>query len=165
MTPEMLDAARANVLAAGADNVDIREGRLEDLPVDDAAVDAVTSNCVINLVPDKSAVFKEISRVLRPGGRLVISDIVLDGELPAEVRENVLAYVGCVSGAEQRETYFGRLADAGLGDVEVITDVDFLEMTEKAAPTEVGSILEVTGISREEVRGIVRSVTYRARKL
>jgi arsenite methyltransferase len=164
MTPEMLSAARANATAAGADNVDIREGRLENLPVDDATVDAVTSNCVINLVPDKSAVFHEISRVLRPGGRLVISDIVLDGALPAEVRENVLAYVGCVSGAEQRDVYFRMLADAGLGDVEVIKDVDFLEMTEKASPAEVQSIMEATGISKDAVTGIVRSVTYRALK-
>jgi len=164
MTPEMLNAARTNVAAAGADNVDIREGRLENLPVEDATVDAVTSNCVINLVPDKSAVFNEISRVLRPGGRLVISDIVLDGELPEEVKENVLAYVGCVSGAERRDTYFGMLADAGLGDVEIIKDVDFLEMTEKASPAEVQSIMEATGITKDAVRGIVRSVTYRARK-
>jgi len=165
MTPEMLDAARANAAAAGADNVDIREGRLEDLPVDDATVDAVTSNCVINLVPDKSAVFKEISRVLRPGGRLVISDIVLDGALPDQVRDNVLAYVCCVSGAEQRESYFKMLADAGLGDVEVIKDVDFLEMTEKASPAEILAIMEATGISKDAVSGIVRSLTYRARKL
>jgi SAM-dependent methyltransferase len=164
MTPEMLDVARANAQAAGAENVDFREGRLEDLPVDDASIDAVTSNCVINLVPDKSAVFREISRVLKPGGRLVISDIVLDGPLPVEVRENVLAYVGCVSGAERRETYFKRLADVGLGEVEVVKDADFLEMTEKASPAEVESILAATGITREEVRGLVRSVTYRARK-
>jgi hypothetical protein len=94
----------------------------------------------------------------------VISDIVLDGALPSKVRENVLAYVGCVSGAEQRDTYFGMLADAGLGDVEVIKDADFLEMTEKASPAEIQAIMEATGISNDEVRGIVRSVTYRARK-
>jgi arsenite methyltransferase len=164
MTPEMLDAARANAATAGADNVDFREGRLENLPVEDGTVDAVTSNCVINLVPDKPAVFKEISRVLRPGGRLVVSDIVLDGVLPEQVRENVLAYVGCVSGAEQRDVYFRMLTDAGLGDIEVIKDVDFLEMTEKASPAEVAAIVEATGISKEETRGIVRSITYRARK-
>jgi len=164
MTPEMLDAARANAADAGADNVDIREGRLENLPVEDATVDAVTSNCVINLVPDKSAVFKEISRVLKPGGRLVISDIVLEGALPEEVRENVLAYVGCVSGAAPRDVYFHMLTDAGLGDIEVIKDVDFLEMTEKASPAEILAITEATGVSKDELRGIVRSVTYRARK-
>lgn len=164
MTPEMLAAARRNAEAAGAEQVDFREGRLEDLPVDDASVDALTSNCVINLVPDKALVFSEISRVLRPGGRLVVSDIVLDGDLPAAIRENVLAYVGCVAGAERRERYFEMLSEAGLGEVEILKDVDFLEMTEKASPAEVVSLMEQAGIARDEVAGIVRSVTYRARK-
>ena len=164
MTPEMLSAARKNAAAAGAEHVDFREGRLEELPVDDASVDAVTSNCVINLVPDKALVFSEIARVLRPGGRLVVSDIVLDGELPDAIRENVLAYVGCVAGAERRERYFEMLNAAGLGEVEVLKDVDFIEMTEKASPAEVLSLMEQAGIERDEVKGIVRSVTYRARK-
>jgi len=164
MTPEMLAAARKNAEASGAEQVDFRLGRLEDLPVDDASVDAVTSNCVINLVPDKSKVFDEIARILRPGGRLVVSDIVLDGELPAAIRDNVLAYVGCVAGAERRERYFEMLEDAGLGEVEVLKDVDFLEMTEKASPAAGVSIMEQAGIDRAEVTGIVRSVTYRARK-
>jgi ubiquinone/menaquinone biosynthesis C-methylase UbiE len=164
MTPEMLAAALRNAEAAGAAQVEFREGRLENMPLEDASVDAVTSNCVINLVPDKSEVFAEIARVLRPGGRLVISDIVLDGELPKPIVDNVLAYVGCVAGAEQREFYFRMLADAGLGEVEILKDVDFLEITEKASPAEVLSIMEQNGISREEVAGIVRSVTYRARK-
>ncbi|MDX2437354.1 MAG: arsenite methyltransferase [Acidobacteriota bacterium] len=165
MTPEMLEAARANATRSGADHVEFREGRLEQLPVDDEIVDAITSNCVINLVPDKSAVFAEIARVLRPGGRMVVSDIVLDGELPDAVQKNVMAYVGCVSGAQRRQVYFDLLADAGLGDVEILKDVDFLEMTEKASPAEVISLLEEAGIERSEVAGIVRSVTYRARKV
>ena len=164
MTPEMLAAARKNADAAGAHQVEFREGRLESLPVDDASVDAVTSNCVINLVPDKALVFSEIARVLRPGGRLVVSDIVLDGDLPDAIRENVLAYVGCVAGAERRERYFAMLEDVGLGNVQILKDADFLEMTEKASPAEVLSIMEETGIERDEVKGIVRSVTYRARK-
>jgi arsenite methyltransferase len=164
MTPEMLEAARGNAARAGVEHVEFREGRLEHLPVDDATVDAVTSNCVINLVPDKAAVFAEIARVLRPGGRLVVSDIVLDGELPAIVRDNVMAYVGCVSGAERRQIYFEKLAAAGLGDVKILKDVDFLEMTEKASPAEIISLLEAAGIERSEVAGIVRSVTYRATK-
>jgi ubiquinone/menaquinone biosynthesis C-methylase UbiE len=164
MTPEMLAAARRNAEAADAHQVDFREGRLESLPVDDSSVDAVTSNCVINLVPDKALVFSEIARVLRPGGRLVVSDIVLDGDLPDAIRDNVLAYVGCVAGAERRERYFAMLEDVGLGEVEVLKDADFLEMTETASPAEVHSLMEQAGISREEVEGIVRSVTYRARK-
>lgn len=165
MTPEMLEAARANAAKSGVEHVEFREGRLEHLPVDDATVDAVTSNCVINLVPDKAAVFAEIARVLRPGGRLVVSDIVLDGELPDLVRENVMAYVGCVSGAERRQVYFEKLAAAGLGEVEILKDVDFLEMTEKASPAEVISLLEAAKIDRADVAGKVRSVTYRARKV
>jgi ubiquinone/menaquinone biosynthesis C-methylase UbiE len=164
MTPEMLAAARKNAETAGANQVDFREGRLEDLPVDDASVDAVTSNCVINLVPDKAVVFAEIARVLRPGGRLVVSDIVLDGDLPTAIRESVLAYVGCVAGAERRERYFEMLSDAGLGEVEILKDVDFLEMTEKASPAEVITFMEEAGVARNEVEGIVRSVTYRAKK-
>jgi SAM-dependent methyltransferase len=164
MTPEMLESARANADRAGVTNVSFRKGRLEQLPVDDDSVDVVTSNCVINLVPDKSAVFAEIARVLRSGGRLVISDIVLDGELPDAVQKNVMAYVGCVAGAERREKYFETLDAAGLGDVEILKDVDFLQLTEKASPAEVVSILEETGIKRKDVEGIVRSVTYRARK-
>ncbi len=162
MTPEMLSAARANASRSGVDHVEFREGRLEDLPVDDATVDAVTSNCVINLVPDKTAVFAEIARVLRRGGRLVVSDIVLDGELPASVTESVMAYVGCVAGAEPRETYFRMLADAGLTEVEILKDVDFLEISDKASPAEVSSLLEAADISRSDLNGIVRSVTYRA---
>ena len=162
MTPAMLTKARDN--AAGHDNIEFREGRLEELPVDDASVDAVTSNCVINLVPDKAVVFREIARVLRPGGRLVISDIVLDGDLPEAIRDNVLAYVGCVAGAEKRESYFRKLTDVGFTDLEILKDVDFLEMTDKAAPAEVLAIMESAGISRDDVMGIVRSVTYRAKK-
>ncbi len=162
MTPVMLAKAREN--AAGHDNVEFREGRLEALPVDDASVDAVTSNCVINLVPDKAVVFREIARVLKPGGRMVISDVILDGALPEAVSNDVLAYVGCVAGAEKRASYFQKLADAGLTDLEIIKDVDFLEMTEKAAPAEVLAIMESAGISKDDVTGIVRSVTYRAKK-
>jgi len=162
MTLEMLAKARAN--AAGHDNVEFREGRLEELPVDDASIDAVTSNCVINLVPDKAVVFREIARVLRPGGRLVISDIVLDGDLPETIRDNVLAYVGCVAGAEKRDSYFQKLTNVGFTDLEILKDVDFLEMTTKAAPAEVLAIMDSAGISRDDVTGMVRSVTYRARK-
>jgi SAM-dependent methyltransferase len=164
MTPEMLAAARRNAAAAGADWVEFREGRLESLPLEDGSVDAVTSNCVINLVPDKAAVFREVARVLRPGGRLVVSDIVLDGDLPAAVRDNVMAYVGCVAGAERRAAYLSMLAAAGLGDLEVIKDVDFLEITDKASPAEVLSLIDDAGIDRAEVAGIVRSITYRAFK-
>lgn len=164
MTPAMLDKARAGAARLGFDHVEFREGRLERLPVEAASVHAVTSNCVINLVPDKAVVFAEVARVLRPGGRLVISDIVLDGQLPEALARDIYAYVGCISGAEQREAYFDKLRQAGLGDIEVLSDVDYLAKLAAAAPNEVQQFLERTGIAFEQVAGVVRSLTYRARK-
>jgi len=162
MTPEMLAKARHNAAATGLDNVEFREGRLESLPVDDGSVDALTSNCVINLVPDKAPVFREIFRVLRPGGRVVISDIVLDGVLPDAVTDDVLAYVGCVAGAMAREDYFGMLTEAGLTEIEILKDVDFLAATK--IPGEITDLMSATGLRLADVEGIVRSVTYRAFK-
>jgi SAM-dependent methyltransferase len=164
MTPEMLERARANAGKAGFTQVEFREGRLESLPVEDASVDAVTSNCVINLVPDKARVFAEIARVLKPGGRLVISDIVLDGRLPESVEKDVHAYVGCVAGAAGRGAYLGWLREAGLGEAEVLKDVDYLAGLKEAVPAEAEALLQRTGVRWEDVAGKVRSITFRARK-
>ena len=164
MTPAMVERARGNAAKAGIGNVSFREGRLEALPVADASVDAVTSNCVINLVPDKGAVFQEVARVLKPGGRLVVSDIVLDGELPEVLRNDLLAYVGCVSGAMQRGQYFGLLEAAGLGQVEVLKDVDYLAAVAGTLPEEAQALLDRSAVRPEELAGKVRSVTYRASK-
>lgn len=163
MTPEMLDKARAGATRMGFSNVEFRAGRLEALPVDAASVDAVTSNCVINLVPDKAAVFREVARVLKPGGRLVVSDIVLDRPLPEALAADLLGYVGCISGAEQKSCYFSALADAGLGDIEVLRDVDYLDSLLATMPAEVEALLARTGTKLEDVKGTVRSITYRAR--
>jgi arsenite methyltransferase len=164
MTPEMLARARASASRAGLKHVDFREGRLESLPVEDASVDAVTSNCVINLVPDKAAVFREVARVLRPGGRVVVSDIVLDRPLPEAVAKDVLAWVGCVAGAAKRDDYFGMVAAAGLSDTTLLKDEDSLEALAEVAPDEADALVERSGVPREELRGIVRSVTWRAVK-
>jgi SAM-dependent methyltransferase len=164
MTPEMLRKARANAANLGYGHVEFREGRLERLPVVDASIDAVTSNCVINLVPDKTAVFREIARVLKPGGRLVVSDIILDGALPPAVEKDVNAYVGCISGAMPRPAYFAALEEAGLRDVEVLKDVDYLGAMLDAAPEEVGALAARTGVAIDDLRGKVRSVTFRACK-
>jgi arsenite methyltransferase len=164
MTPEMIERARANAGKVGATHVEFREGRLEALPVDDATVDAVTSNCVINLVPDKGRVFAEIARVLKPGGRLVISDIVLDGRLPERVEKDVYAYVGCISGAAARPDYFGQLRDAGLGEPDVLKDVDYLAGLKASAPQEAEALLERNSVRWEDLAGKVRSITFRARK-
>jgi arsenite methyltransferase len=162
MTPAMLAKARANAEKMGARNVEFREGRLEALPVTDASIDAVTSNCVINLVPDKAAVFREVARVLKPGGRIVVSDILLDGELPETIQTDVLAYVGCVSGAMPREEYFALVGAAGLAKVKVLRDVDYLATLAQSAPDEVAELERRTGVKREQVFGRVRSVTFRA---
>jgi SAM-dependent methyltransferase len=164
MTPAMLEKARANVGRAGVGNVEFREGRLEALPVESASIDAVTSNCVINLVPDKGAVFAEVARVLKPGGRLVISDIILDGALPEVVAKDVYSYVGCVSGAMLRDEYFGLLRRAGFSGVEVLKDVDYLGSVGDAFPAELARLLASSGIAPEALTGKVRSVTYRASK-
>jgi arsenite methyltransferase len=164
MTPEMLERARVSADRLGLPQVEFREGRLEALPVEDASVDAVTSNCVINLVPDKARVFREVARVLKPGGRLVISDIVLDGPLPEAVETDVYAYVGCVSGAAPREDYFARVREAGLEDVEVLRDTDSLEGLREVDPVEAQGLLDRTGVSWNDVAGRVRSITFRARR-
>jgi SAM-dependent methyltransferase len=164
MTPEMLARARASAARAGLDNVEFREGRLEALPVASDSADAVTSNCVINLVPDKEQVFREIARVLKPGGRLVISDIVLDGRLPEQIENDVHAYVGCVSGAAPRETYLGWLAAAGLGEVEILSDADYLAELREVAPADTDELLRRGGVVWDDLAGRVRSVTLRARK-
>ena len=162
MTPAMLERARRNAEQGGFANIEFREGRLEALPVADASVDAVTSNCVINLVPDKAAVFREIARVLKPGGRLVISDVVLDGELPEAIAKDLSAYVGCVSGAAQRGDYLGLLQAAGLAEVEVLRDVDSTCGLAEPAPGETEALLQRAGVRLPEIAGKVRSLTFRA---
>jgi arsenite methyltransferase len=164
MTPQMIEKARTNAGRAGYSQVEFREGRLESLPVQDASIDAVTSNCVINLVPDKARVFAEVARVLRPGGRLVVSDIVLDAPLPESVERDVYAYVGCVAGAAIRDDYFAQLRAAGLGDVEVLRDVDYLAGLRESAPAAAEALLQRTGVRWDALAGRVRSITYRARK-
>lgn len=119
MTAVMIEKARANKAKLGAENVEFRLGEIEHLPVADETVDVVISNCVINLSPDKPQVFREAFRVLRSGGRLAVSDIVTDGPLPQEVKQNMAAWAGCVSGAIDREDYIAALAEAGFVDIEL----------------------------------------------
>ncbi len=125
MTEDMLERARENALKGDFTNVDFRKGLIEDLPIDDSEVDVVISNCVINLSPDKDAVFKEAFRVLKPGGRLMISDIVLEREIPSRIRDSVTAYVGCVSGADMKEDYLQRILKVGFEEVKVIEEIPF----------------------------------------
>jgi SAM-dependent methyltransferase len=128
MTTDMLDLARRNAEEGGFSNVEFREGEIEDLPVEDGTVDVIISNCVINLSPDKPQVFREAFRVLRPGGRLMVSDIVLTGELPEDVKEDVYQYITCIAGASMREDYLGMIAEAGFVKVEVVDETGYSEL-------------------------------------
>lgn len=120
MTTEMLDLARGNAQRAGITNVEFHQATIDKLPFPDASVDCVISNCVINLAPDKPAVFREIARVLKPGGRLAVSDIALKKPLPAEIGQDLMAYVGCIAGAILIDDYRRQLAEAGFAAVQVI---------------------------------------------
>lgn len=125
MTPEMIEKARENARKGGFRNVEFRLGEIESLPVEDCSVDVVISNCVINLSPDKERVFREAFRVLKPGGRLVISDTVLLRELPENVKRSVDAYVGCIAGALEKQEYLETIKKAGFHDVRVIMEALF----------------------------------------
>jgi SAM-dependent methyltransferase len=120
MTPEMLDLARRNAAKAGATTAEFHHATIDRLPLPDACADCVISNCVINLAPDKAAVFREVARVLKPGGRLAVSDIALKKPLPSEVAGDLMAYVGCIAGAVSVADYRRQLTEAGFAHVEVI---------------------------------------------
>ena len=120
MTPEMIKLARRNARKVEATNVEFNWGEIEDMPLPDGSVDLIISNCVVNLSPDKAAVFREAYRVLKPGGRMVISDIVLDGELPPPIRESLIAWAACVAGALQEPDYLGKIRAAGFTGVDVL---------------------------------------------
>jgi arsenite methyltransferase len=122
MTPEMIAKARDNARKLGLANAEFRTGTIESLPVDDASVDVILSNCVINLSSDKPRVFSEAHRVLKPGGRLMISDLVALGDLPTSVRESIAAYVGCVAGVSLKQNYLDMLREAGFEQVEVVQE-------------------------------------------
>src|SRR5258705_4792428 len=120
MTAAMIDRSRENAKRGGYTNVEFYQSTIDQIPLPDASVDCVISNCVINLAPDKPAVFREIARVLKPGGRLAVSDIALKRELPPELGNDLMAYVGCIAGAILTDDYRRMLADAGFAHVEVI---------------------------------------------
>ncbi len=120
MTPDMIDRARSNLEKVRANNVDFRLGEIEHLPVEDRIVDVVISNCVINLSTDKPQVFREIFRVLKPGGRLAVSDIVTDGVIPEEIRESMQSWAECFAGAWDAKDYVKAITDAGFVNVKVV---------------------------------------------
>ena len=134
MTDEMLERARSNAAKVGVRNVEFRRGSIEQLPVADASIDVVISNCVINLVPDKRCAFREAFRVLRAGGRLAVSDLVLTRRLPASLIESAEAYVGCVSGAALRDDYLGAIHESGFQNVVVRAESRFGEVIPMQMP-------------------------------
>ncbi len=125
MTPEMLKRARANAAKGHYDNVEFRQGEIEYLPVETRSVDVIISNCVINLSLEKAKVFKEAYRVLKPGGRLMASDLVLTRDLPEDLKGSIDAYVGCLAGAIKKDDYLRFIKAAGFQDVKVISEAGY----------------------------------------
>jgi SAM-dependent methyltransferase len=132
MTPDMIRLAQQNAKKMGADNVEFRLGEIEDIPLPDASVDVIISNCVVNLSPDKDAVFREAHRVLRPGGTLSISDMVVTRPLPEPIRQRVEAWASCIAGALVEDDYLNRIRLAGFADVDVRSR-DYLSISRSAA--------------------------------
>jgi SAM-dependent methyltransferase len=132
MTPEMIARARTNAEAGGYTNVDFYHSTIDRIPLPDTSVDCVVSNCVINLAPDKSAVFREIFRVLKPGGRVAVSDIALNGDLPKEIASSIAAYTGSISAAIKIEEYRAELLKAGFEYVEIVDSGSDLNAYKKA---------------------------------
>jgi len=125
MTEDMLEKARVNAMTGGYSNVEFRQGDIENIPVKESTADLVISNCVINLAPDKARVFREIYRVLKPGGRLCVSDIVSKGSIPDNVRDDMEKWAGCIAGAVEKDAYLDMIRTLGFEHTEVRCEVDY----------------------------------------
>jgi arsenite methyltransferase len=160
-TDQMLALARRNAAEAGAGNVEFLKGDMERIPLPDASVDVIISNCVINLSADKGQVLREAYRVLRPGGRFAVSDVVVRGEIPAEIRRSMELWVGCIAGALEEREFEALLRDAGFEDPS-------LEPTRVYDPEDARSFLEEAGLDveafSETVAGRIMAAFVRARK-
>jgi ubiquinone/menaquinone biosynthesis C-methylase UbiE len=156
MTVEMLERARANCKKGGYKNVEFRLGEIENMPIADNTADIIISNCVVNLSPDKQRVFDEAYRVLKPKGRLMISDIVLLKELPEKVKSSVFAYVGCVAGADLKEDYLGKIKKAGFGHVDAVEENHLTEMFQNEP--DVRAFVEEQKLTKNEIAEISDAV-------
>jgi len=160
MTPDMLALARKNAVkfftTTGLANVEFREGKIEALPVEDASVDVVISNCVINLSPDKPRVFREVYRVLKPGGFMIVSDIVLNRPLPESARSNAGLYAACIAGAMLREDYIQSAIAAGFETVEILSDRTYKATNAFEDP--------ITSDTSDVLAGVAASITLQAVK-
>ena len=164
MTPEMIERARSSAKRLNVQNVEFRQGYLEDLPVESNSIDVIISNCVINLAPDKSKVFGEAFRVLKPDGKLAVSDIVTDGPLPESIKKSLSAWAGCVAGAVEAKDYIGMMEAVGFTNIS-ITPVFFEKETIDSVITEMGNAIELKTISRDDVYKAVYSAKIIAQKL
>jgi arsenite methyltransferase len=156
MTAEMLERARANCKKSGYRNIEFRLGEIENLPIADNTADIIISNCVINLSTDKQRVFQEAYRVLKPKGRLMISDMVLLSDLPEKVKQSVLAYVGCVAGADKKDDYLGKIKQAGFTQVEVVQEDHLPEML--LNEPDVKAFVEEQHLTEQEIADISNAI-------
>jgi arsenite methyltransferase len=157
MTAEMIEKAKENAKKGNYENVEFRLGEIEKLPVSDASVDLIISNCVINLSPDKGKVFEEAFRVLKPGGKMMISDIVLLRELPGSIKQSIEASVGCVSGAIRKDEYLQKIQDVGFQSVKVMGESSFSVEFIMNDPV-VKGVVERSGIPSQKLEEIASSV-------
>jgi arsenite methyltransferase len=166
MTPEMIEKARENARRGGYENVEFRLGEIENLPAPDCGVDVIISNCVINLSPEKDRVFREAFRVLKPGGRLMVSDIVLLHKLPDSIKKSVAAYIGCVAGASRKDEYLQHIKAAGFQEVAIIDETSFSSNYAVKDPI-IETLVNDAGISRADLKKLsssVKSIKVRAVK-
>ncbi len=166
MTAEMIDKARNNCRKGKYTNVEFRLGEIENLPVADNTADIIISNCVINLSPNKPRVFAEAYRVLKPKGRLMISDMVLLKEIPEAIKKNVEAYIGCISGAEKKEQYIKDIKQAGFKDVEIVKEIQlsFEAIVSDATAKQIMNDLKITKKQAKEILGAAVSIQVKATK-
>ena len=148
MTQTMIDKAQSLAISHGYENVEFRLGEIENLPVDNESIDIIISNCVINLAPDKSKVFNEAYRVLRSGGRILVSDLVTEGELPLEVKKNFDAWACCIGGALEKNQYLTTIQNAGLSNVHIVKEATY-----------------DLGVYSQELQGKITSIQVEAQKL
>ncbi len=157
MTPEMIEKARANIEKGNYGNVEFRLGEIENLPVADNLIDVVISNCVINLSPNKRRVFEEAIRVLKPGGRLMVSDVVLLEAIPDAIQNSIEAYVGCISGASMKDNYIGIIESVGFEDIKVLEETSFPIECMTNDPT-AQAIMKDLEITQEMLSNLAKSV-------
>ena len=163
MTPQMIERARSSAKRLDIQNAEFRQGYLEDLPVESGTVDVIISNCVINLSPDKSKVFAEAFRVLKPGGKLAVSDIVTDGPLPEAIKKSLSAWAGCVAGAVEAGEYIGMMKEVGFSDISILP-VFFDKEDVDSALEDMKDTIELKTIRRDEVYKAVYSAKITAYK-